>query len=65
MRAVVVNPNAFVSKRRRAEDCPPYLRASVRECGGPPPLFPRIGSLKIISIILFAFPFGGHYLVNG
>jgi hypothetical protein len=26
VRAVVVNPNAFVGKRRRAEDCPPYPR---------------------------------------
>ena len=24
VRAVVVNQNAFVSMRRRAEDCPPY-----------------------------------------
>jgi len=40
VRAGAVNPNALVSKRRRAEDCPPYQRASVLDCGGSPPLFP-------------------------
>jgi len=40
-------------------------RGSVLECGSPLPLFPRIGTVKIISNSLFAFPFGGHYFVNG
>jgi hypothetical protein len=35
VRAGVVNQNALVGRRRRAEDCPPYQRA---ECAGTLPL---------------------------
>ena len=39
-------------------------RASVSECGSPLPLFPRSGTIKIITKSLFGFASGGHYSMN-
>jgi hypothetical protein len=64
VRAVVVNQNAFVGRRRRAGDCPPYLcemMATSINYEGLPPVAPKFDAAALRANILDSQRHGQPY----